>query len=212
MTKLSLALVALAALPLVACASGGRGKPEVSAPATSAEAPEKKGFFARLGGDDKGPNAGPCPLIGVLYDNARVVQFATPEERYANVTYTGEIRAVRGLCRYVGGDPIVMNLAVDMAFGRGPKGSEVNHTYRYWVAVTRKDSAPIAKEYFEVDANFTGGADRVAGTDIIERIVIPRATETTSGANFEILVGFELTPEQLVFNRDGKRFRVDVGG
>ncbi|HBB55343.1 MAG TPA: Tat pathway signal sequence domain protein, partial [Hyphomonadaceae bacterium] len=28
------------------------------------------------------------------------------------------------------------------------------------------------------------------------------------GANFEILVGFELTPEQLAFNTDGKRFRL----
>ena len=34
---------------------------------------------------------------------------------------------------------------------------------------------------------------------------------TDSGENFEILVGFELTPEQLQFNRDGRRFRIDAG-
>lgn len=212
MKKLSFALAALAVLPLAACATGGRGKAEPAGEAAAkAEAPKEKGFLARLAGDGDKPNAGPCPLIGILYDNARVVQFATPEERFANVAYTGEIQGVRGLCRYVGGDPIVMNLAIDMAFGKGPKGEATSHTYKYWVAVTRKDAAPIAKEYFEVTANFKDGADRVGGTDVIERIVIPRATETTSGANFEILVGFDLTPEQLAFNRDGKRFRVDAG-
>jgi hypothetical protein len=47
-------------------------------------------------------------------------------------------------------------------------------------------------------------------TEHIERIVIPRATPDLSGENFEILVGFELTPEQLAFNRDGRRFRIDA--
>ncbi|MBU6373649.1 MAG: hypothetical protein KJS97_13065 [Alphaproteobacteria bacterium] len=215
MKKLSFALAALALLPLTACATGGGDKPspagEAAAKAEAAKPAKEKGFLARLGSDNSKPNVGPCPLIGILYDNARVVQFAAPEERFANVAYTGEIQGVRGLCRYVGSDPIVMNLAIDMAFGKGPKGEATSHTYKYWVAVTRKDAAPIAKQYFEITANFKNGADRVGGTDVIERIVIPRASETTSGANFEILVGFDLTPEQLAFNRDGKRFRVDAG-
>jgi hypothetical protein len=42
-------------------------------------------------------------------------------------------------------------------------------------------------------------------------IEIPRATKDIAGANFEVLVGFELTPDQLDFNRNGKRFRVDAG-
>jgi hypothetical protein len=209
MKNLTLALVALA-LPLAPISA--LAKEKVPAATEQAEIGKKKGLLPRLGGRGNTPNAGPCPLMGVLYDNARIVQFASAEERYVNVAYTGEIRAVRGLCRYTGADPIVMNLAIDMAFGRGPKGADESRTYRYWVAVTRKDQVVVAKEYFEVNANFTGGADRVAGTDVIERIVIPRASESTSGANFEILVGFDLTPEQLAFNRDGKRFRVDVGG
>ena len=47
-------------------------------------------------------------------------------------------------------------------------------------------------------------------TEQIENIVIPRANPEISGENFEILVGFELTPEQLQFNRDGRRFRIDA--
>ena len=50
----------------------------------------------------------------------------------------------------------------------------------------------------------------VTRTEHIDRITIPRANAEVSGANFEILVGLELTPEQLQFNRDGKRFRISA--
>jgi len=48
-------------------------------------------------------------------------------------------------------------------------------------------------------------------TERVDKIVIPRVAEGTSGENFEIIVGFELTPEQRAFNADGKRFRVSAG-
>lgn len=199
-------LAALFAFPLAACASDG---------AQEAQGPDATppSAIARIfGADADAPNAGPCPLMGVLYDSSRVVQFANPgQERLANVTYTGEIRGVRGFCRYVGGEPIVMDLEIDMAFGKGPAAEAETHAYRYWVAVTRRDIAPIARQVFEIPVEFPRGADRVAGTYDVRRIVIPRANETISGANFEILVGFELTPEQLEFNREGKRFRIDAG-
>ena len=58
---------------------------------------------------------------------------------------------------------------------------------------------------------FPAGKDRVYTTEKIGQVLIPRATTTTSGANFEILVGFEVTPEMAAFNRDGKRFRLNAG-
>jgi hypothetical protein len=112
----------------------------------------------------------------------------------------------------VDADPITMSIEVDMAFGRGPAATAERQTYRYWVAVTRRGRAPIEKAYFDVDVRFARGEAVVTRTEQIEHIVIPRATPETSGENFEILVGFELTPEQLQFNRDGRRFRIDAAG
>jgi hypothetical protein len=118
---------------------------------------------------------------------------------------------VRSLCRYVDANPITLRMEVDMAFGRGPAATADRQTYRYWVAVARRGRAPIEKVYFDVDVRFPRGQSVVTHTEEIERIEIPRANNDVSGENFEILVGFELTPEQLQFNRDGKRFRVDAG-
>lgn len=167
-------------------------------------------WIQRMFGADSRPNVGPCPLMGVLYDNSRLVEFAQPGvERYANIAWTGEVQGVRGLCRYVDADPIRMAIEIDMAFGRGPAATGDTRTYRYWVAVTRRGVAPLEKQYFDVQPRFENGRNVATARERIEHIVIPRANETVSGENFEILVGFELTPEQLQFNRDGKRFRVD---
>ena len=212
--KLPAALLLSCVLAVGACSSSRGRTVELPGGVTPQEqrAEREPTWLDRLVGNDNRPNVGPCPLMGVLYDSSRIVDFAAPDQvRYANIEYTGEMQGVRGLCRYVGADPITMNLEIDMAFGRGPAATSDRQTYRYWVAVTRRGRAPIEKVYYDIDVRWPRGQSVVAHTETIERIVIPRANEEISGENFEILVGFELTPEQLQFNRDGRRFRIDAG-
>ncbi|MEM9739568.1 MAG: hypothetical protein AAF829_06830 [Pseudomonadota bacterium] len=157
---------------------------------------------------DTRQNAGPCPSAASLYESARVVKLEEGEN-FGNITYTGEITDVRLFCRYVGGNPLEAQLELDFAFGKGPRGTQDEYIYTYWVAVTRRNGNVLAKERFATRADFSGSPiDAVRET--ISNIVIPRFDESISGANFEILVGFELTDEELQFNRDGKRFRLDA--
>lgn len=208
-------LLSLALLGVAGC--GGTRERVIELPGgvtPEQEHPQQRepNFFDRMLGNDPRPNVGPCPLMGVLYDNSRIVDFAQPDnQRYANIEFTGELQGIRGLCRYVGDEPITMNLEIDMSFGRGPAATSNRETYRYWVAVTRRGRAPIEKAYFDVDVRWDNNQAVVTRTERIEQIVIPRANADVSGENFEILVGFELTPEQLQFNRDGRRFRIDAG-
>ena len=207
------AVLSLSLLALAGCAQGRGRTIELPGGVTPEEqrTQDAPNAFERMLGQDDRPNVGPCPLMGVLYDSARVVDFAAPNEhRYANIEFTGEMQGIHGLCRYVDTDPITMSVDIDMAFGRGPAATSDRQTYRYWVAVTRRGIAPIEKQYFDVDVRFPRNEVVVTRTERIERIVIPRATADLSGENFEILVGFELTPEQLQFNRDGRRFRIDA--
>lgn len=161
--------------------------------------------------EDPEPNIGPCPSALSLYDAHRVVEFTGDEVVYGNIGYTGEILAVRSLCSYYGERPILANLEIDMGFGRGPAAVGTENTYDYFVAITRRDRAVIHKESFPVRVRFREGEDRVFMTETIDAISIPRATPDTSGQNFEILVGFELTEEQIAYNRSGQRFRVAAG-
>jgi hypothetical protein len=157
------------------------------------------------------PNSGPCPVIGSVYDVSRFVKFADADGKlYSDIAYTGEITDVRLFCRYTGKAPLVAEVEIDFAFGKGPMGTANSAAYPYFVAVTRRNGKVLAKEYFNTEADFGRGA--VAGkTELVSRITIPRADESISGVNFEIVVGFDLTDEQLAFNRAGNRFRLDAG-
>lgn len=150
-------------------------------------------------------NPAPCPNVVVLTDAARIIEFAG-EERIEDVAFTGEITNVDLQCRYFGAKPINATLKVDFAFGKGPKAGDDKRTYTYFVAVTRKDLEVIEKVEFQIPVKF-GSDDVAVMRDKIDEIVIPRAGEKTSGTNFEVIVGFAVTPKQAVFNRSGKSLK-----
>jgi len=155
-------------------------------------------------------NEGPCPQALVLWDAARKVQIGEPQA-YANIGFTAEILSVRSLCTYVGTNPIDATLEIDFAFGRGPAAVGMETNYPYFVSVTRKDRAIITKETYPLPIKFRRPDEIVRHTEKFSSIIIPRQQENTSGINFEIIVGFELTEDELEFARSGKRFRVNAG-
>lgn len=159
---------------------------------------------------DDTPNAGACPVAGSVYDAARIVEFAEGKGgNYSDIAFTGEITGVRLFCRYFKDTPLEAELEIDFAFGKGRSATVNAHNYRYFVAVTRRNGKVLAKEYFDTQAEF-GNAVVTSKSELVNRITIPRADESISGVNFEVVVGFDLTPEQLEFNRGGNRYRLDA--
>ena len=159
-------------------------------------------------------NAGPCPYVKVLYDAGRYVELKDGREAAGAVGWTGEIQNLNSDCRYRNDktvEPISVKMNINFALGRGPQAAGDTHSYRYWVAVTGARDTVLAKSYSDLPVRFQPGQDRVQLSQMIETISIPRATKTVSGSNFEVLVGFDVTPQMAEFNRDGKRFRVNSG-
>ena len=153
--------------------------------------------------------AGPCPYVKVLYDAARYVELVGERVIIANVGYTGEIEGLVSDCSYQSDQPITVQARVQFNLGRGPQAQGDGRTYRYWIAVTERNRAVLAKEYFDLPVDFNGAQSTTVIED--QTIVIPRAEATTSGDHFEVLVGFDVTPEMAEFNRNGNRFRVNAG-
>jgi len=154
-------------------------------------------------------NAGPCPFVKILYDAARFVELEGGRAASANVGYTGEIEGVSAGCSYQSDEPITVQMNVLFNLGRGPQAQGDQRTYRYWIAVTERNEAVLAKEYFDLPVNFEGAT--TASVTEEQSILIPRATAETSGGNFEVLIGFDVTPEMAEFNRTGSRFRMTAG-
>lgn len=151
-------------------------------------------------------NPDPCPNVVVLEDAARLIEF-DGEQVIEDVAYTAEIVDINSACRYFDDQPINAEIAVDFAFGKGPKATEDQKVFKYFVAVTRTDREVIAKQEFVIPVNFSGKKTVVVKSEDIDRITIPRANESTSGLNFEIVVGISLTPAQVIYNRSGKSLK-----
>src|SRR5450432_4172986 len=156
-------------------------------------------------------NAGPCPYVKVLYDAARYVELADNSPSATAVGFTGEIENLSSACEYKSDEPIRVQARMLFEFGRGPRADASHKTYRYWVAVTDRDRGILDKQYFDLPVDFPAGTDRVEKNEDVFGITIPRADIKVSGANFEVLVGFDVTPQMAEFNRNGERFRVNAG-
>lgn len=206
---LFLAAATITAAPMAAFAQS-RGGDDADAQAEAAKKKRDKEWDMVQAPLPGMRNSGPCPFVKSLYDAARYVEFKDDREATAAVAYTGEIERISAGCRYRGDEPIKVVVDVLFQLGKGPQAAGNNKTYRYWVAVTERNTTIINKQYFDLPVKF-GDSDRVYKTEQIGNIVIPRAKDTTSGANFEILIGFDVTPQMAEFNRLGKRFRAAAG-
>jgi hypothetical protein len=218
MRRLTLLLAAafMVAAPFAAHAQYGGGAGQGGGGDKQAEDDAKKKKRDKEWGDSQAPlpalrNAGPCPYVKTLYDAGRYVEFKDDKEASANVGFTGEIQNLSAGCQYKDDEPIKLTMDILFEFGKGPQAVGSSKTYRYWIAVTDRNREVIAKQEFDVPVNFPSGKDRVYVTEPVNNITIPRGTATTSGANFEVLVGFDVTPKMADFNRQGKRFRVNAG-
>ena len=206
----------LVATPFAAHAQYGGGGGGGGQQDKQAEEDAKKKKRDKEWGDSQAPlpalrNAGPCPFVKTLYDASRYEEFKDAREASANVGFTGEIQNLSAGCQYKDDEPIRVTMDILFEFGKGPQAAASSKTYRYWVAVTDRNREVIAKQSFDLPVKFQDGQDRVYVTDKVNSIVIPRGALNTSGANFEVLVGFDVTPQMAAFNREGKRFRVNAG-
>ncbi len=214
---LLVAAAVMAALTTVPAASYAQGRrdPEAEQRKQQEEAAKKRKQKAEWG-DNQAPlpalrNAGPCPFVKSLYDASRYVEFKDGREASAAVGFSGEIQGISAGCQYKDDQPIKVSMEVLFMLGKGPQAQGRQKTYRYWVAVTDRNRTVLAREMFDLPVTFPEGEDRVYATETLSEITIPRANISTSGSNFEVLIGFEVTPQMAAFNREGKRFRLNVG-
>jgi hypothetical protein len=212
---LALGLVVLGVAPPLRAFADSKSDEQDRQAAAQAEADKKKKQKEKDWDTTPAPlpavkNAGPCPYVKVLYDAARYVELKDGVEKSEAVGWTGEIQKVRSACAYKGQEPINVQVGIAFAFGRGPLASGMSKTYHYWVAVTQRNKSVLDRKDFDVIAEFKPGQDRIQVNDILRGISIPRADGKVSGSNFEILIGFDVTPAMAAFNREGKRFRENV--
>ena len=149
------------------------------------------------GGDKQDPPR--CPRASIVADAATVTFFRDGQGRdLTDVLGQGEIDRVLAQCEF-SRRSIDIDLQIAIGGARGPAERTGRIEFEYFVAIVDADRNIAAKQNFKVELRFTGGRDRIG---IVEQ-VYPRIpiTERTRTLDYEILIGFQLTPDQMAWNQ-----------
>lgn len=144
----------------------------------------------------------PCPRAVVGENAGRLTRFNGTGKDPANVVFEAEIADLAGSCIY-DGDTIEVDMQIQLVAGRGPAASDDNARFNYFVAVARTDKTILSRDAFDTLIELPGNQTRNETIEEIEQ-TIPLA-EGETGANIVIVVGIEMTSEELEYNRQQGR-------
>lgn len=157
---------------------------------------------AALGGcgatGDEFPPA--CPTVAILGDAADLSRYRGASHDLTDMVVSGRITGLSGSCKRANrGAVVVTTVSVALELTRGPAAPGRAASAAYFVALARGETI-LAKQGFPLSAEFPPNTERVRLTgDEVEVPVPNRGTE--GAASYRILVGFELTPQELASNR-----------
>lgn len=140
----------------------------------------------------------PCPPAGTPAPLDSITLFAPGGGRdLTEVRFSGRISSVQTVCDY-DDKGVDVDLAVDIRVERGPADKSRQADLQYFVAVEDGPGNITAKQVFDVAVPFEGNSRRLARREELS-LRIPAPTDGFKQTR--VLVGFQLTPEQLEFNR-----------
>jgi hypothetical protein len=146
-------------------------------------------------------------VISLLADTAKFTQFRPGTGRdVTDVVLQGEMTGYTGSCTYdKDAKKLTVKLQVSMTFTRGPAATGNDAHIDYYVAVPAFYPKPEAKQTLGVQFAFEPPADHVRITDNEVDVVLPVADFVKDMPNREVYLGFQLTQDELDFNRRDKR-------
>jgi hypothetical protein len=158
-------------------------------------------FLAACGLFEPEPETRACPQVFKMREATRVVQFRDGEGRdLTDVTAEGGIGKIQLACKYDENELSTV-VGIEVLAQRGPASVNDNVQLPIFVAVLDRDRKVVAKEVFDSMLEFKDGSRRAAKLEEYESVFRLRSGQ--SGIDYQLVVGFQLSAEQLR-NAQGK--------
>jgi predicted small secreted protein len=147
---------------------------------------------------------GSCPGVTVRPDLRSLTEYSD-DSKPSDASLVSEITilGVENTCRVENGTLV---LQIDIAL-QGKTGSKArarptdkpSFAYPYFVAVTDNQGAVLAKEIFAASVAYGATQTEINQTEsIFQTMPFP---DTGRGQTYDVIVGFQLTPDQLAYNQ-----------
>lgn len=147
---------------------------------------------------------GTCPGVSVREDLRHLTEYVD-DAKPSEATTVSEITifGVQNTCR-VERENLVMQIDITLNGKTGPKGrmqpgDKPSFAYPYFVAVTDSQGNVLSKEIFAASLAYGANQTEVNQTEsIFQNMPFP---DSASGETYNVIIGFQLTPEQLANNQ-----------
>lgn len=144
-----------------------------------------------------------CPSVFILDDAKDLTKFKPgPGRDITDILFEAQIVNFVGDCDYDEGEAEI-ELSVQISVERGPANKGRQVAFDYFAAIPKFSGQAQGKSIFRVTGEFEGNRTRMLYQDDLTMTIPVKAP--TDGAALEIVLGFQLTPEELKFNRSRKQ-------
>jgi hypothetical protein len=179
--------------------TGDRRRLRRAAALLVAAAPAACGFF----GKDTPP---PCPRAAIIGEVAELTKFRQgPGRDLTDVEFAAEISEFGGTCEYRDRNRVVSVVTtINVVAELGPAAKTRRVSVPYFVAIVDGKNNILAKSTFDAAIDFPEGRRRAGVSEETEqRIPLPAEAQ---GVDYEVLIGLQLTADQIEFNRRKRGF------
>ena len=141
-----------------------------------------------------------CPQVAIVRELQTYRDYGREQPDPSQLVAAGKLIKVVGDCAYTD-DGIDVKFELDMAAQRGPRLGGEHTSLPYFIAVLDPQQNILTKNTLSADFDLPDNRKIVEHTDNLH-ISIPLAKDKKRfGSNYQILIGFQLSQEQLDANR-----------
>lgn len=147
---------------------------------------------------NKGPEPG-CPTVSFVTGLDRVTVFREgPTRDLTDIRFDAKFDNLAAVCNFEK-KGVAVETSFQIVASRGPADTAGVAKLAYFVAVADQTGQVIAKQVFDSELPFQGNLRRVGTTEeMVNTIPYPENPQILKG--YRVMIGFQMTPEQLDFN------------
>ena len=138
-----------------------------------------------------------CPAVAVVGDAGTLTRFEGSGRNQEDVAFTASIVQVSSACSE--SESVTMQVDFQLAANAGPALAGRSEAIEYFVTVMKDNSQIISKKTFKSVLVFDGKGQAVTREAV--RQFIP-TIEQARRYNYEVLLGFQLSPQEAVYNME----------
>ncbi len=162
---------------------------------------------ALMSGEDSADNltySGHCPAVDKMHELSMLSEFTNPSDpSEENLISRAAIANLETTCNY---DERSVTVDLKMTFdgilgprGRSSENDKPFYSYPFFIAIAENNGRILAKEIFAASMTYDRGENRHTYYENMRQIIPLEYRDR--GNRYKIIIGFQLSPDQLAYNR-----------